>query len=890
MNLQSNTKLTSYVESYVKDFRNYVRTFYAREDFLIKIKEIQRCVREDEKFSLKRELRDMLRARDLDMKKFLINEDELDINSLERALQRVPLKKELKFIFIKKLYEIFEAFPAPEDFMSRLIRHFTKGEFSNNSLRMQILKIFIKNTNYHTDAVINRVVEKFSSDKRNSYELLDPLKKRERVISCLTEEIFSDNINFAAWLDFICQWFDKFNNHQEELKLQVKKFNATIIQSIQKVSETKNKEIYLADIEKRFYEFLLNFNSVENGKILSNIGAQFKQEKISWIKEKADIFEALGIDYIGQSFFSLKEYADFIWEQFSQLDAKTIFTVEHRVSPETKLQLKNLLHSLGIKVTNETTVIDLLKFIATAKSERINSNVVRTAIIETVESEFLALNEVPLRYYRKSKSIQLIRLHEKLIEKKLKSNWHGRCGLELKIWEERLLEKIKNFKMPVTFSFSKIITFALRKFLSSSDSHDLSGIELLKAVQKNFTVNNNFSVNKLTNRANREIINYLKQFPHEKQKSFGHIFSRALKDSTKFNTDMTLPNLAQDLAESVMKAQGVTKFHLYLLAFALNLNRDEFIKMLSDIYQDNFLRYIDGSQRKNRTRYRRNDTAPFLSGESINYKNYVETILLYFLCKKGTSRDRLDRALKMIDRSFRSARKKATSTNKKDKLGVLLSKSNKLTKEYVDDFEEILDLDEKEFEEYVVRNFYIYEPSATLNNSRIMMNAENNTARRYFRELADIAETLTDDAEYGVDIKWLISELAKSNDPEVQEILANERFLKLLQKLDDTLHIERRGLLDSKSLNDRNFFTRTDLIALYYFVFVNTVLNDAIASYEITDIETLYDDFVYGNLMEEQGLSFSLDESLCDCKFHLLSVTSIYDQFVLFYLYLKVIF
>lgn len=451
------------------------------------------------------------------------------------------------------------------------------------------------------------------------------------------------------------------------------------------------------------------------------------------------------------------------------------------------------------------------------------------------------------------------------------------------------IKKIKDCKMPVTFSFSKIITFALRKFLSSSDSHDLSGIELLKAVQKNFTVNKNFSVNKLTNRANREIINYLKQFSHEKQKSFGHIFSRALKDSTKFNTDMTLPNLAQDLAESVMKAQGVTKFHLYLLAFALNLNRDEFIKMLSDIYQDNFLRYIDGSQRKKQTRHRRNDTAPFLSGESINYKNYVEAILLYFLCKKGTSRDRLDHALKMIDRSFRSARKKATSTNKKDKLGVLLSKSNKLTKEYVDDFEEILDLDEKEFEEYVVRNFYIYETSATLNNSRIMMNAENNTARRYFHELADIASTLTD-AEYGVDIKWLIFELEKSDDSEIQKILADERFFLLLQKLDDTLHIERRGLIDSESLNNRNFFTRTDLIALYYFVFVNTVLNDAIISYQITDIETLYDDFVYGNLMEEQGLSFSLDESLRDCKFHVLSVTSIYDQFVLFYLYLKVIF
>ena len=652
-----NTKLTSYVESYVKDFRNHVRTFYSREDFFRKLSEIKNCKRKDEEFSLKRELRDMLRARGLDMKKFLINGDNLDIESLKKALQVIPLQKELKLIFIKKLYEIFEAFPTPEDFMFRLIRHFTKDEFSNDSLRMQILKMFIRNTNYHTDALINRVVENFSSAERNSYEVLDSFNKRERIISCLTEDIFSDDINFTAWLDFVCRWFDK--------------------------------------------------------------------------------------------------------------------------------------------------------------------------------------------------------------------------------------RKLNDCKPPAEFSFSKIVTFTLRKLLNSSDSHDLSGIKLLKSLQEGFITDRSFSVNKLTSRANREIVKYLKQFRHESQKSFGHIFNRALKDSTKFSTDMTLPNLAQDLAESIMKAHGVTKFQLYLLAFALNLNRDEFIKMLSDIYQDNFLRHINDSQQKT-TRRRKNDTASFLCGESINYKNYVETILLYFLCK-STSRDRLDRALKMIEHCFYVVRKKAKALNTDCKISSVLSNTNKLTKYYVDEFENILSFSEKEFEKYIVSNFHIYEPLAPLSNSRIMMNAENNTARKYFLKLADVAETLMD-AEYGVDIEWLISELRESDDREVQKILADERFLKVLRKLDDTLHIERRDLLDSELLKSRKFFTRTDLIALYYFVFVNTVLNDAIDSYQITDVETLYDDFVYGNLMQDQGLDFSLHESLSECKFHSLSVTSIYDQFILFYLYLKVIF
>jgi hypothetical protein len=870
-----NTKLTSYVESYVKDFRNHVRTFYSREDFFRKLSEIKNCKRKDEEFSLKRELRDMLRARGLDMKKFLINGDNLDIESLEKALQVIPLQKELKFIFIKKLYEIFKAFPTPENFMFRLIRHFTKDEFSNDSLRMQILKMFIRNTNYHTDTLINRVVEKFSSDERNSYEVLDSFNKRECIINCLTEEIFSDDINFAAWLDFVCRWFDKFDKPQEELGLQL-------------IPETKDMEICLAHIEKEFYEFLLKFNLVENGKIVSSRGAQFKQEKISWIIEKADIFEALGIDYIGQSFFNLKEYTDFIWKQFSLLDAKTIFIVEQRVSSEAKIHLKKLVHSLEIKIIDETvTIIDLLKFIATSKNERINSNIGRTAVIESVEREFLGLNLFPLKCYRKSKSIQLIRLHEKLIEKKLKSNWQGLCGLELEMWKEFLLRKLNDCKPPAEFSFSKIVTFTLRKLLNSSDFHDLSGIKLLKSLQEGLIADRSFSVNKLTSRANREIVEYLKQFRHESQKSFGHIFNRALKDSTKFSTDMTLPNLAQDLAESIMKAHGVTKFQLYLLAFALNLNRDEFIKMLSDIYQDNFLRHINDSQRKT-TRHRKNDTASFLCGESINYKNYVETILLYFLCK-STSRDRLDHALKMIEHCFYVVRKKAKALNTDCKISSVLNNTNKLTKDYVDEFENILSFSEKEFEKYIVSNFHIYEPLAPLSNSRIMMNAENNTARKYFLKLADVAETLMD-AEYGVDIEWLISELRESDDREVQKILKDERFLKVLRKLDDTLHIERRDLLDSELLKSRKFFTRTDLIALYYFVFVNTVLNDAIASYQITDVETLYDDFVYGNLMQDQGLDFSLHESLSECKFHSLSVTSIYDQFILFYLYLKVIF
>lgn len=401
----------------------------------------------------------------------------------------------------------------------------------------------------------------------------------------------------------------------------------------------------------------------------------------------------------------------------------------------------------------------------------------------------------------------------------------------------------------------------------------------------------------------KEFCKYLKKFTYQKKTgkpgTKDEIYKQAKKDLLKsLKTDWELLRLADDLANGKFRVNGITKEQLYIFAIVFDMkiyfdkekegydaDRDLEKNLFFDFYNDNLLRYVlDKEYDENRIFY---EGEP--SGEGINYKNYVEVIYLYYIYRedlKLTPNEKLRKVQSMVRKCLANAKKsenrvKAAPTDK-----TVLYRSNCI------DILMTID-DERQLVDYICENYYIYDPEKKA--ARILFASEQNTAKEKWCEI--ISDMQNDfygefinsekkaDVDFGIETKLLFEDLRKrfGEDKEFTEkVLDDKLFYQLLQKLDEKLHIRKRGIFLASGINkEKDRFTRTEIITVYYCYFLN-LLDELIDDFEIVDLPGLYDAFCEG-YDERKGINAYLEE----CRYQKISEKNIFDMFIIFSLFLE---
>lgn len=110
----------------------------------------------------------------------------------QAATDSFPEESEFAQKLINRLYSIYNEFPKSQMFIERIVRNLGDKEFSKDSVRLAIVKQFIKYTNYKTEAVKKLVIslvgkgEKIPTKERTDY-VLDNID--ENIFDVLQEKL-----------------------------------------------------------------------------------------------------------------------------------------------------------------------------------------------------------------------------------------------------------------------------------------------------------------------------------------------------------------------------------------------------------------------------------------------------------------------------------------------------------------------------------------------------------------------------------------------------------------------------------------------------------------------------------------------------------------------------
>ena len=298
-----------------------------------------------------------------------------------------------------------------------------------------------------------------------------------------------------------------------------------------------------------------------------------------------------------------------------------------------------------------------------------------------------------------------------------------------------------------------------------------------------------------------------------KPQTYNDVYTQAKKDAKKkkrrvreknsINVDTKLLKLCNDLANGIFRTKGTTKKYLYYFALMFEMkfsltepedgDKTDIRNMFQDYYNDNLLRFLkDGEKEKakednkaekeneekeNNKKLSTVETEP--TGEGINYKNFAETIYLYFLYHKELDMspgEKIDTAEDMIQQCVNCA--PYIPGDEK------LNKNNKLYTDYYKGnvLENLLRKPLEEVVEYVTENYLVIKDQ---NNHGIMVNSEEKKA---FDKYGKIIEELEQSINGDVDIssrEWTIKKLLEERFGQ-----KNKNFSRILELLDDRTRLK----------------------------------------------------------------------------------------------------
>lgn len=370
------------------------------------------------------------------------------------------------------------------------------------------------------------------------------------------------------------------------------------------------------------------------------------------------------------------------------------------------------------------------------------------------------------------------------------------------------------------------------------------------------------------------------------------VYKQAKKDFQKSHReDWELLKLADDLACGKFRVNGATKEELYIFAIAFGMTvylgtedslydaeKDMEKNLFCDYYHDNLLRYVLDEEYMDHSTYYESEP----SGEGINYKNYVEAIYLYYIYRTDlalTPGERIAKAQSVIEKCAKKAK-----TNPK-RLDSAPEERTFLYRQRLE--QEVLQRRSADYRgidsedalvDYICSNYYVVSNTGYA-IPRILMASGQNTVKAYHAGLVKQIQgefpgvNIDEEFEHGIDVDGLLKEV--EGDRDFMESVGFDRdFWMLLRKLDEKLHTRKKGILKlnrETGLSERDSFTRTEIITLYYCYF-QYLVNEQ----EAMSLPELYQDFCDG-----------LNPHLEECRYQPISEKNIFDMFVIFSLFLE---
>ena len=191
-NARIGNNITEYMENLAVQEWKYFDWAYTKKDLLNQLKQVQQANRSTKLYRIDW-LKKSLEASGIPtngLHELLATEK--GIKQLKEQIEYSVIPEDYKAIekmLFKMLHNMYRAFPASEDFMERLVTYPDRGladkEFRSDSVRVAIVKQFMKHTSYQTAAVKKLVIEKLKikyPDQKN-FSL-------DTIISNIDESIF----------------------------------------------------------------------------------------------------------------------------------------------------------------------------------------------------------------------------------------------------------------------------------------------------------------------------------------------------------------------------------------------------------------------------------------------------------------------------------------------------------------------------------------------------------------------------------------------------------------------------------------------------------------------------------------------------------------------------
>jgi len=132
-------------------------------------------------------------------------DENMSDRELRSLISRLPGQEEMEALLLQKLHRIYKLFPASSNYMERVVRRLGDPDFQDETVRVAIVKQFLRHTDYETgdfkrsrgkvielirsikgEGVIKKILDE-SAGYPDKYE-----RFREGIISCFDESIFKD--------------------------------------------------------------------------------------------------------------------------------------------------------------------------------------------------------------------------------------------------------------------------------------------------------------------------------------------------------------------------------------------------------------------------------------------------------------------------------------------------------------------------------------------------------------------------------------------------------------------------------------------------------------------------------------------------------------------------
>ena len=181
--------ITRRLDSVIDNLQSEFQTLYCKGDFIAKMEALKLAGNQSDRPSKLKKLFEMFDACEIKYERGMSNE------YYEKLIAKsaLPSFKDLEDKMLIKLYSIYERYPTPTEYMTRIVNRLSDPDdhWEDDSLQLRILKQFIKYGDYLSSAGYNgrKFITDYAKDKISS-KSLDSKTDVVRIIAALDDEIF----------------------------------------------------------------------------------------------------------------------------------------------------------------------------------------------------------------------------------------------------------------------------------------------------------------------------------------------------------------------------------------------------------------------------------------------------------------------------------------------------------------------------------------------------------------------------------------------------------------------------------------------------------------------------------------------------------------------------